>query len=111
MPMPPDLSANTDDKLGFKLKGMQLPLVSNAAATGHKWQGSTVKHLFIHDWNYTTNWPYVFLSRVTKMEGLFFRDKLQKKFTTFKLPDKYRSVMEQFCTKAAQMLTDQLDRR
>ena len=70
MPMPPDLSANTDDKRGFKLKGMQLPLVSNAATTGHKLQGSTVKHLFVHEWNYTTNWPYVFLSRVTKMEGV-----------------------------------------
>ena len=53
------------------MKGMQLPLVSNTATTGHKLQGSTVANIFVHDWNYTTNWPYVVLSRVRTMRGFF----------------------------------------
>ena len=39
IPMPPDLCGGTDGKRRFKLKGMQLLLVSNAATTGHKLQG------------------------------------------------------------------------
>jgi len=67
------------------MKGMQLPLVSNTATTGHKLQGSKVVNIFVLDWNYTTNWPYVVLSRVTTMRELFFRKKLQRAHTHSKV--------------------------
>jgi hypothetical protein len=41
------------------------------------------------------------------MAGLFFREKLQKRFQTFKLPEKHKQLMIHFETKAAEMFTDQ----
>ena len=51
-------------KRGFRMKGYELPIISNTAATGHKLQGSSLNKLFVHTWNYSTNWVYVVLSRV-----------------------------------------------
>lgn len=89
------------------MKGMQLPLVSNTATTGHKLQESTVDNIFVYDWNYTINWPYVVLSRVTTMHGLFGLGKrIQKWFQTFKQPVKYRELMAAMRQQLAQMFTN-----
>jgi hypothetical protein len=34
------------------MKGIQLPVVSNNATTGHKLQGSSVDSIFVHAWIY-----------------------------------------------------------
>ena len=81
------------------MKGMQLPLVSNTATTGHKLQGSKVVNIFVLDWNYTTNWPYVVLSRVTTMRGLFFWEKLRM------CAAKYKELMAIMRQKSAQIFT------
>ena len=54
----------------------QLPLMSNAATTGHKLQGSSLDAAYVPDWNYSVNWPYVVISRVRSLRGLFIGKKL-----------------------------------
>jgi hypothetical protein len=45
-----------------EMKGHQFSVLSNTATTGHKLQGATLDSLFVHEWNYKENWPYVVLS-------------------------------------------------
>ena len=47
-----------------KMKATQLPVISNQSTTGHKLQGASINQLFANNWNYTTNWSYVVLSRL-----------------------------------------------
>ena len=55
------------------------PLLMNYATTGHKLQGQTKENLLVSAWNYQKNWPYVVLSRVKTLKGLFLRTKLDPK--------------------------------
>ena len=54
----------------------QLPPMSDAATTGHKSQGSSLDAAHVPDWNYSVNWPYVVISRVRTLQGLFVGKKL-----------------------------------
>jgi hypothetical protein len=56
----------------------RFPVLANHATTGHKLQGQTKESLFISDWHYSSNWPYVVLSRVTTLKGLFLLKPLRK---------------------------------
>ena len=56
------LQMNEDDREMVKMKATKLPVISNQATTGHKLQGASINQLFVNNWNYTTNWPYVVLS-------------------------------------------------
>ena len=59
----PKLLQMKEDKFEMvKMKATQLPVISNQATTGHKLQGASINQLFVINWNYTTNWPYVVLS-------------------------------------------------
>ena len=58
------LQMKEDDCEMVKMKAMQLPVISNQATTGHKLQGASINQLFVKNWNYTTNWPYVVLSQL-----------------------------------------------
>ena len=58
------LQMKEDDRKMVKMKATQLPVISNQATTGHKLQGASINQLFVNNWNYTTNWPYVVLSRL-----------------------------------------------
>ena len=75
------------------MKALQLPIISNSATTGHKLQGKTVKHLFIGKWHYGTNWPYVVLSRVTTLNGLFLLHKLDQDITKYAVPEKLKTLL------------------
>ena len=46
------------------MKANMFPIIINNATTGHKLQGCGVENLFVHNWHYMTNWPYVVMSRV-----------------------------------------------
>lgn len=70
----------------LKMQGTQLPFVSNSATTGHKLQGATKQQLFVHEWNYKKNWPYVVISRATTMEGLYFRNPLSEDLSKYACP-------------------------
>ena len=54
----------------------RFPVLCNHATTGHKLQGQTKPSLFVSEWSYTRNWPYVVLSRVKSLKGLFLRKPL-----------------------------------
>ena len=58
------LQMKEDECKMVKMKATQLPVISNQATTGHKLQGASINQLFVNNWNYTTNWPYVVLSRL-----------------------------------------------
>ena len=77
------------------LAATQIPLISNNATTGHKLQGSTIENLYIPSWSYTTNWPYVAISRVTTLEGLFLGRPLDPS-KTYKVPEKLARMEEKF---------------
>ena len=51
----------------------RFPVLTNHATTGHKLQGQTKENLFISAWYYGKNWPYVVMSRVKQLSGLFLR--------------------------------------
>ena len=72
-----------DDREMVKMKATQLPVISNQATTGHKLQGASINQLFVNNWNYTTNWPYVVLSRLRSSEGLYLRNKLSTDLTKY----------------------------
>ena len=49
----------------------RFPVLINHATMGHKLHGQTKSSLCISDWHYGATWPYVVLSRVTSLRGLF----------------------------------------
>jgi hypothetical protein len=51
----------------------RFPVLPNHATTGHKLQGQSKENLLISAWFYGKNWPYVVLSRVKRLSGLFLR--------------------------------------
>jgi ATP:corrinoid adenosyltransferase len=61
-----------------RAKVNRFPLLINHATTGHKLQGQTKLNLCISDWHYGANWPYVVLSRVTSLKGLFLLKPLRQ---------------------------------
>ena len=78
----------------LEMKGIQLPILVNNATTGHKLQGSSVDNLFVHSWNYVTNWPYVMLSRVKTRKGLFCRKALSKDLSKYAVPDSLSRMLD-----------------
>ena len=70
-PLSPAIQGITEERFTLHLKAIQIPLISNNASTGHKLQGSSVDNLYVPSWNYSVNWPYVVLSRVTTLQGLY----------------------------------------
>ena len=71
------LQHSLNQRVTVHLKATQIPLISNNATTGHKLQGTSVNNLYIPSWNYSVNWPYVAISRVTTLAGLFLGRPLQ----------------------------------
>ena len=58
------LQMKGDNHEMVKMKATQLPVIANQATTGHKLQDASINQLFVNNWNYTTNWPYMVLSRL-----------------------------------------------
>jgi hypothetical protein len=65
------------NKATFRMwRSMQMtcfPLNTANARTIHKLQGRTIEAMIINSWDYTGNWIYVALSRVTTLKGLYLR--------------------------------------
>ena len=83
-----------DDREMVKMKATQLPVISNQATTGHKLQGASINQLFVNNWNYTTNWPYVVLSRLCSSEGLYLRNKLSTDLTKYAMPWQLQKMIQ-----------------
>jgi hypothetical protein len=58
----------------------RFPVLINYATTGHKLQGQTMESLYISEWHYGANWPYVVFSRVTTLNGLFLRTPIRTNY-------------------------------
>ena len=78
-PKPFDMQTTKGKHFIYDVSAYQLPLVVNHATTGHKLQGCTKSSLFVNCFSYNTNWPYVVLSRVKTIKGLFLRKPLDPK--------------------------------
>jgi len=94
------LQAKPDEREPVKMQGCQLPLIINNATTGHKLQGSSVDCLFVHSWNYVTNWPYVVCSRVRTKEGLFLRQPLSKVLGKYAVPPALLKMLDKLKERA-----------
>ena len=84
--LPELLRTQSDERERVRMTANQIPILISNATTGHKLQGSTVSQLFVHSWRYETNWPYVVLSRVKTLSGLFLRQPLKYDKTKFEIP-------------------------
>ena len=89
------LLCGTED-LNVSMKGKQFPLISNSCTTGHKLQGCSVEQILINDFHYQVNWPYVVLSRVRTMEGLFLREPLSTDLKKYRMNPKMKQMLETF---------------
>jgi hypothetical protein len=72
MPLQRNVDRNSDRTWrNIRMSCLQLNIANSR--TVHKLQGRSIKNLVISVWDYTGNWVYVALSRVTTMNGLFLR--------------------------------------
>ena len=84
------------------------PLISNSCTTGHKLQGCTVDSMLVNDWFYGANWPYVVLSRVKTLDGLYFRQKLSTDLKKYTKPKAMKDMLKVFREEvSATVLTDE----
>ena len=91
---PQVLRMKEDDREMVKMKATQLPVISNQATTAHKLQGASINQLFVNIWNYTTNWPYVVLSRLRSSKGLYLRNKLSTDLTKYAMPWQLQKMIQ-----------------
>ena len=103
---PPLMRINGNDHEKVCMKATQFPIVINNATTGHKLQGSSVDQLFVHEWQYTTNWAYVVLSRVRTLKGLYMRDALDRNLSKYKVLEKLTKMLDRMRKAAPAPLTD-----
>jgi hypothetical protein len=101
------LQTRGNDRENLKMKANQVPVLVNNATTGHKLQGSGVDNLFVHNWSYTTNWPYVMLSRVKTWDGLFLRKKLSKDLRKYAVPESLQRMLRRFNNRAPTYWSDE----
>ncbi|CAB9528582.1 hypothetical protein SEMRO_2263_G321210.1 [Seminavis robusta] len=84
------------EKIEVRMKGIQFPLVSNSATTGHKLHGYTAPELLVWNWHYADIWVYMVLSRVREMKGLFLWKPLSLDLTRYQMPDEMVHMLEIF---------------
>ncbi len=97
-PLPSDLQASTcTKKATVHLRATQIPLISDNATTGHKLQGASIHNLYVPSWNYDQNWPYVVLSRVRTLKGLFLGKPLDPS-KDYSVPQALTRMLDSFRT-------------
>ena len=96
MQQPGTKSTKKQHKDRVEMKLNQLSFTSNTATTGHKLQGSGVDDLFVHSWSYKDNWPYVVLSRVRTILGLFLREPLSLDLKKYAMPADLQRKIQKF---------------
>ena len=88
------LQMKEDEHKMVKMKATQLPVISNQATTGHKLQGPSINQLFVNNWNYTTNWPYVVLSQLRSSKGLYLHNNLSTDLTKYTMPWELQKMIQ-----------------
>ncbi len=89
------LQIGTEEHL-VRMKGKQFPIISNSCTTGHKLQGCTVEEILINDFNYAVNGPYVVLSRVKTMAGLYLRQHLSMDLDKYRMSNNMLKMLQAF---------------
>lgn len=84
-----------------KMKGQQFTIISNSCTTGHKLQGCTLIEMLVNDFRYTVNWPYVVLSRVKTMNGLYLREKLSEDLKKYAMDPLMKQMLNDFRERSA----------
>ena len=104
---PPRIQTKGNTREQVRIQCQQIPLLINNATTGHKLQGMGVDQLFVHEWRYQTNWPYVVLSRVKCLKGLFLRRALSHDKNKYKPPKSLIDMLQHMETKKVQYFTEE----
>jgi hypothetical protein len=78
----------------YSMRAIQIPIISNAATTGHKLQGSSIDQLFVSTWIYQKNWAYVVLSRVKTKSVLYLRKGIDKDLNKYRVPTDLTDMIE-----------------
>jgi hypothetical protein len=84
------------EKRTVRMKGMQLPVISNGAKTGHKLQGCSIHSLAVFELHYQQNWIYVMLSRVHTCKGLFLSEPLSLDLNHYAMSKEMKSMISRF---------------
>ena len=84
------------ESLWAKLSGVQFPIISNSATTGHKLQGFTAKALLASNWHYGQNWPHVVMSRVRTQDKLHMLEKLSRDLTKYEMNPDMLAMLQEF---------------
>jgi len=53
-------------------------------------------NIFVHDWNYTKNWPYVVLSHIRTHNSLYCGTKLSKDLSNYAMPSGLSCMLQRF---------------
>jgi hypothetical protein len=80
----------------IQMTAIQFPIIANNATTGHKLQGIGVDKLFVHTWCYSKNWPYVLLSRVKTISGLYLRQLISKDIHKYDMDPELKTMIAYF---------------
>ena len=107
VPTPMACRINDNDREGICLSFKQIPVIVNNATTGHKLQGSSIDNIFIHAWNYSANWPYVVLSRVRTIKGLYLREPLSMNLKKYKVDKALEKMISRFRAKGITEFTEE----
>ena len=92
---PKQIQTKNHEREKVNMKFTQFPIILNNATTGHKLQGTGVQKLFVHEWKYSVkNWIYVVLSRVTTLNGLYFRTTLSRDISKYAMPDNLTEFLQ-----------------
>jgi len=106
IPLPQTERQKRQTRESLTMKGTQVPLLINNATTGHKLQGSGVDNIFIHNWSYVQNWPYVMLSRVKTEKGLYMRYALKRDLSVYAMPKGLQRMLKAFQERAPSYWND-----
>ena len=99
-PLPSSFDCTCSQHVTIHLQATQIPLISNNATTAHKLQGSTVESLYVPTWNRSLNWPYVMMSRVQTLDGLFLGKPLNPS-DDYSVPLSLTQMLNTFVVKAS----------
>ena len=99
-PLPSSFDDTSSQHVTIHLQATQIPLISNNATTAHKLQGSTIPTLYVPAWNRSTNWPYVMMSRVQTLHGLFLGKPLHPS-DDYSVPLSLTQMLNTFAIKAS----------
>lgn len=94
--MPMSLVPGEERRHNTKASINRFPVLVNYCTTGHKLQGQTKECIYIKEWEYSKNWPYVVLSRVKTLNGLFLETPIKTNKKLYKKDNRLINMLNKF---------------